>query len=118
MRFLLEETEANAMQPPFFDKAIDEFESLNRTRNKYVHGLWHHSEGKTYLSSTEPARHPFDTVTRQVLAPELQNFLSRIKKLSDAVVEFRLFCDPDMNTGMEWPASMKERHERVRQGDF
>lgn len=118
MRFLLQETEANALQPPFFDKAIDEFESLNRSRNKYIHGLWYNYEGRTYLASTDPARHPFETVTRKVDAPELQNFLNRARKLVGAIIEYHLFCDPDMQTGTEWPEQMKAHHEQIRLGNF
>jgi hypothetical protein len=118
MRFLLEESEINAEQPPFFDVVLDKFQSLNSTRNKYIHGLWFNGQGVTYLSSTDPARHPFETVTRKIVAKELQDFLKRTSELTGAITEYQLYCDPEMRTGTEWPAPMRERHERLRQGKF
>lgn len=112
MRFLLEETEAHVEAPPFFDRALDEFQSLNRMRNKYVHGLWFHDDNATYLSSSDPARHPFETVTRKVQDSELTDFLVRCNKLSDAVFEYRM-----VNEGA-FVMTPPERIERLFQGIF
>ena len=93
MRFLLEETEDHAKKPPFFDKVLDEFKSLNTARNKYVHGLWYHDENATYLSSSDAARHPFETVTRKVKASDLDAFLERANTLAAAITNYQFHVE-------------------------
>jgi hypothetical protein len=40
MRNLLEHTPQNAQKGKAYDELLDEFENLNRLRNKYAHALW------------------------------------------------------------------------------
>ena len=116
MRFLLEETEGHAQQPPFFDKVLDEFQSLNTSRNKYVHGLWYHNEKATYLSSSDPARHPFETVTRKVKASELDAFLERANTLAAAITQYQFHIEGV--GGFFAQLSSQEYLEQLLQGKF
>jgi hypothetical protein len=113
MRFLLEETEQHINAPPFFDKVLDEFQSLNRTRNKYVHGLWHHDAEATYLSSSDAASHPFETVTRKIQDSELTEFFDRAGKLASAITMFQIFSE-----GGPLLLPMQGQFEQLLQGNF
>lgn len=108
MRHLLEETEANTHRGPHFDKIIKEFAALNALRNKYIHGLWFNADGETFLSTTDPAHHPFFTTTRKIEASELEIFLSRCLNLKSAINAVR-FLEIDAPLDERY----KERLERL-----
>lgn len=88
MRNLLQENSRNANKSVEYDKIIDEFSSLNRTRNDYAHGLWHtHESNRVFLASPE-GEHSFPFEPREVTIQELQTVLNRIKEFKMRALRF------------------------------
>jgi hypothetical protein len=54
MRSLLEEAHINKSKGPEYDEIIDEFESLTKERNNYVHGLWWTNEDTGAVLRSDP----------------------------------------------------------------
>lgn len=83
IRNLLQESTKNVKKPAFYDEVIDEFESLTKTRNEYVHGLWwsHHETGRVFLVSPQPTYFPSFFERREVKKSDMKHNINRLRKL-------------------------------------
>lgn len=89
MRSLLEEARINAAKGRFYDDIIDEFASINKMRNKYVHGLWTTNVDKVtvYLSETTTEEDAgIFSKPRLVPLSEVQGVVDRCGKLIGRVL--------------------------------
>ena len=87
-RYILENSPTHYAASTELDDIIDEFDSCNSVRNKFVHGMWYtHDSGRIYLSPANedptlpgthrrlvPLKEITDLITRMV---ELQRRISR-----------------------------------------
>jgi hypothetical protein len=83
MRTLLEQTEQNRALDTAYDEVIDEFDSLNGLRNKFLHGLWwtHTESGRVFFA--EPSLDEFSFLDqREVKKKELETTLRRMATLT------------------------------------
>jgi hypothetical protein len=78
MKVLLESTPVNSSKPPLFDEIIKDFCAMNKTRNKYIHGLWWTSENKVLLSQTSKEIESY-TKPREIKLTELNDFQSKMR---------------------------------------
>jgi hypothetical protein len=86
MRSLLENHPLNMAKGADYDKIIDEFESLNKIRNAYIHGLWStHESGKVYLSSPEGDQIWFFDNEKEVRLKDMDNMLERMRELKNSI---------------------------------
>lgn len=83
MRSLLEDARINQDRGPEFDAVIDEFASLNSSRNRYAHGLfWVRNDGKIVLQETSPIESAvLLSDPAEVPLNELKNVATRMDKL-------------------------------------
>jgi hypothetical protein len=89
MRSLLEESMHNRDKGVEFDEIIDEFESLTKERNNYVHGLWWTDDANGAVSRADPAiiveTMPF-LKAKPVSIKQAQHVLNRMNQLSGRIV--------------------------------
>jgi len=78
LRSILEEGPLNATKDDFYDKTIDEYKSLNKIRNDYIHGLWYtHASGRLFISErTTDDLHFMEQ--REVELKEIEKFILRM----------------------------------------
>ena len=82
LRAMLEQALINKEREEIYDEIIDEFEALNRNRNKLVHGLWstHDETGRVFLAN--PGLDDFHFIApRQVNLDELERVIRRMEAL-------------------------------------
>ena len=81
MRELLERSHRNKGLSTDYDAVLNEFETLNNTRNRYVHGLWWtHENGEVHLQVDNSVF--FTQVEyRRVTLAELQGFWEKLDSL-------------------------------------
>lgn len=81
MRAILEQSPINQKKGAIFDAMIDEFEALNKARNKYVHGLWWtHESQRMYLQPASTSEAGF-LDQREVTLQEMNEVLERMGNL-------------------------------------
>lgn len=86
MRSLLENHPLNMAKGLEYDKIIDEFASLNKIRNSYVHGLWTtHESGKIHLSSAEGDNVWFFDNEKEISVKDIDNTLARMIELRKSI---------------------------------
>jgi hypothetical protein len=97
MRSLLEKHPLNMAKGDEYDKIIDEFESLNKLRNAYIHGLWStHESGKIYLSSSEGDQAWFFDNEKEVRLKDIDNMLERMHELKNLAIPMRADTVPNV----------------------
>jgi hypothetical protein len=82
LRNLLETNPLNKEKPASYDELIDEFDSLNKLRNLYVHGIWF-TDAKTrcVTLTRSTAQHEVYTRSQEVTAKELNEVVARMQAL-------------------------------------
>jgi hypothetical protein len=100
MRNLLEQSTMNVKKSADYDSVIAEFESLNTTRNEYVHGKWwtNMKTGGMYLESPTPTYVPSFFARREVTENEFKNNLRRLEQLGDKIAFELEWDDPSPGT--------------------
>ena len=87
MRSLLEAARMNASKSLFYDEVIEEFASLNKIRNSYVHGLWstHQETEKVFIAeATSEEDFPF-LANKQISLKQMEDTVKRIIALTRRV---------------------------------
>jgi hypothetical protein len=86
MRSLLHEAKSNISKSKYYDEVIDEFASLNKIRNSYVHGLWYtHSTGKVLIAEVRSDEESTFDRKKPISLNQVKHTLRRIIELSRTV---------------------------------
>jgi hypothetical protein len=84
MRTLLEESHINKDRPQVYDEIIDEFSSLNKKRNDFLHSLWwvaDSDEKTTWIAESSLDYMPLVQSSREIKINELTQTLERMRAL-------------------------------------
>lgn len=95
MRAILEQSPINRNKGAIYDAIIDEFESLNKARNNYVHGLWWtHESGRMFLHPASTSETGFFH-QREVTLDEMNGVIVRMAKLWRRIINLQIgLIDP------------------------
>lgn len=103
------QSEMNEKQPEFIDRCILAFQSLNGSRNSYIHGLWLHNDQGTYITDASPIDGPFGRNTRTVKKEELERFLDRMRKLSSGITAYYFLTDTPPHPSKQFQEHLEQQ---------
>lgn len=110
---LLEEAPQNAAKGAEYDEIIARFASLNKARNKYVHGLWHtHDSGRVFIAEAS-ANELHLRAQREVTIEELETKLAEMGQLWR---EVRKLTQPVVSEYLAGVSS-QEKHAQPRDSE-
>lgn len=95
MRSLLQNSKRNKNKGEAYDDIIDDFEKLNRKRNKFVHGLWWtHDSGRMYLQPASTEEFSFLS-QREVKIEEIKEIVAEMSELWRRVMDITFLRERD-----------------------
>ena len=91
IRAILEKSPINRKKGAIFDAIIDEFEALNKARNKYVHGLWwtHVESQRVFLQPASTDEFGF-LDQREVTLQEMDDVIERMSRLFGRIMRLQM----------------------------
>ncbi|WP_139167810.1 hypothetical protein [Bauldia litoralis] len=115
MRTLLTATPLNVSREQVFDEVIDEFASINKLRNDYVHGIWYTAskDGKTYLSPPSASNPHAFLAARRVSVKQAEHTLIRAANLNGRILSEIVVADLKARGAQRAASRRKSRAKAV-----